>query len=75
MEKPKDYRDIIALISFEDFPPIPAVGFVATENDHTVFFIKIDRMHVDWDRILAWKYLDDAWPEYMFYLGGDSKNE
>lgn len=72
MEKPKDFRDIIALISFEDIPPIPAIGFTTTENDKTVFFVKLGRMYVDWDRITHWKYLDDAWPEYMFYLGEDS---
>ena len=65
--RPQDYLDIVALVSFEDVPPMAAVGFTVTENDQTVFFVKIARMHVAWDRILDWRYLSDVWPEHLFY--------
>lgn len=74
-DKPKDYVDIIALISFEDVPPMAAVGYTITENGHTVFFVKIARMHVDWDRIVAWRYLSDVWPEHLFYQEENNERE
>lgn len=66
MNKPTDYTDIVAMVSFEDIPAMPAVGFTVTENDKTVFFVKICRIYVDWGRITAWRYLHDLWPNYMF---------
>ena len=65
MYKPEDFVDIVAMVSFEDISPVPAVGFTVTENGKTVFFVKLNRAYVDWDRIKAWRYLKDIWPDYL----------
>ena len=64
--KPEPFRDIIALISFNDVPPIPAVGYLVTASatDKVVFMTRLERQYVDWGRIVAWRYMDDAWPGY-----------
>lgn len=65
MDKPKDFADIVALIGFEDVGPIPAIGYTVTQGAKTVFFVKLNRSYVDWDRVVAWKYLIDLWPDYL----------
>ena len=67
--KPIDYADIVALITFTDVPPIPTVGFTVTEDGTTLFFVKISREIIAWERIVAWRYLSDIWPEHLFYQG------
>lgn len=66
-ELPKPYITILALLKFEDVPPISAVGFIAETTD-----TKIPYFHVplfggrgyDVSLIAKWVYLDEIAPEY-----------
>lgn len=64
--KPEPFRDIVVLVHYDDVPAIPAAGYMMTASDteRTIFMSKFDRGWVDWDRIIAWRYLDDIWPGY-----------
>ena len=64
--KPEPYRDIVVLVHYDDVPAIPAAGYMVTASDteRTIFMSKFDRGWIDWDRIIAWRYLDDIWPGY-----------
>ena len=64
--KPEPYRDIVVLVHYDDVPPVPAAGYMVTasDTDRTIFMSKLGRQWVDWDRIVAWQYLDDIWPGY-----------
>lgn len=65
IEIPKNFQDIVAMISFEDIGPVPACGYAVTADDgSTLFYTKIPRGFVTWDRILSWRYLNDIWPDY-----------
>lgn len=62
---PTNFRDIVAMVSFEDTGPLPACGYVVTADDgSTIFYTQIPRGFVDWGRILSWRYLSDIWPDY-----------
>lgn len=65
--KPEPFRDIVVLVSFEDVAPVPAAGYmaIASDTDRTIFMDKLTHQYVDWDRIVAWRYLDDIWPGYI----------
>lgn len=67
MTKPPDnFRDIVAMILFEDVGPEPACGYAVTADDGgTLFYTKVPRGYVAWERILSWRYLDDLWPDYL----------
>ena len=66
MKIPEKYRNIIALLKFDDVPPIAAVGFVAetTDTKEPYFHIPLDRAGYDISLIVKWDYLDEVAPEY-----------
>ena len=64
------YRTIIALLKFDDVPPIAAVGFIAetTDTKEPYFHIPLDGAGYDISLIAKWDYLDDVAPEYCVVI-------
>lgn len=62
---PYPFVDILAFIHYDDVGPMPAVGFYINDEDDKSFMIKITSQCIPWDRVVAWKYLDEVWPHYI----------
>ena len=66
---PEKDRTIIALLKFEDVPPVPMTGFIAdTIDTHEPYFHAFNRRGYSVELIAKWDYLDEVLPEYA--LGG-----
>ena len=67
---PEKYRTIIALLKFEDVPPVPLTGFIAeTKDTHEPYFHAFNRRGYDVSLIARWDYLDEVLPGYAIGLG------
>ena len=64
-ELPKMYRTILALLVFEDVPPLPLTGFLAeTIDTHEKYFYAFNKIDYSTELIRKWDYLDEIAPEY-----------
>ena len=71
---PEKYRTVIALLKFDDVPPVPLTGFIAeTVDTHEPYFHAFNRRGYSVDLIAKWDYLDEVLPGYA--IGGEKKNE
>ena len=62
---PEKYRTIIALLKFEDVPPIPLTGFIAdTVDTHEPYFHAFNKRGYSVELIAKWNYLDEIAPGY-----------
>ena len=63
---PEKYATIIALLVFEDGPPLPLTGFIAETSDtHEPYFYAFNRRGYDVSLIKKWDYLADVLPGYL----------
>ena len=64
-ELPEKYVTIIALLVFEDVPPLPMTGFIAETSDtHEPYFHAFNRRGYDVSLIKKWDYLHEVLPGY-----------
>jgi len=59
---PTEYRNILALIKFEDYPPFPAAGYMARTSDtnEPYFAVFLPKgTGYDWSLVAKWVYIDD----------------
>ena len=64
-ELPEMYRTILALLVFEDVPPLPLTGFLAeTIDTHEKYFHAFNRIGYSTELIHKWDYLDEIAPGY-----------
>lgn len=62
---PEKYVTIIALLVFEDVPPLPLTGFIAeTIDTHEPYFQSYNKYGYDVSLIKKWDYLDEVLPGY-----------
>lgn len=63
---PDEYIAVLALLKFEDVPPMPVVGFMAkTVDDQTPYFhVPAGRIGYDPALIIKWRYLKDIAPDF-----------
>ena len=72
---PEKYRTIIALLKFEDVPPVPLTGFIAETSDtHEPYFHAFNRRGYDVSLIKKWDYLHEVLPGYCL-LTNHHKNK
>lgn len=74
-ELPEKFVTIIALLVFEDVPPLPLTGFIAETSDtHEPYFHAFDNQHgYDVSLIKKWDYLADVLPGYCLPGNGSGK--
>ena len=71
---PDKERVIIALLAFEDIPPLPLTGFIAeTIDTHELYFHAFNRRGYDVSLIAKWDYLDEVLPGYCIPMGKRGK--
>lgn len=71
---PEKERTVIALLVFEDVPPLPLTGFVAETSDtHEPYFHAFNRRGYDVSLIAKWDYLDEVLPGYCIPCGRRSE--
>lgn len=63
---PKQFKTIIALLQFDDMPPIPVVGFIAPTTDTNEPYLHTLPSGEGYliDHIKTWDYLEDVAPKY-----------
>ena len=62
---PEMHRTILALLVFEDVPPLPLTGFFAeTIDTHEKYFHAFNRIGYSTELIRKWDYLDEIAPGY-----------
>ncbi len=73
-ELPEKYVTIIALLVFEDVPPVPMTGFIAETSDtHEAYFHAFNRSGYDVSLIVKWDYLADVLPGYCLPTNHQNK--
>ena len=64
-ELPEKYVTIIALLKFDDMPPMALTGFIAeTIDTHEAYFHAYNKHGYDLSLIVKWDYLAEVLPEY-----------
>ena len=62
---PEKYRTVIALLKFDDVPPVPLTGFIAeTVDTHEPYFHAFNRRGYSVELIAKLDYLDEVLPGY-----------
>lgn len=78
-EYPQLSRTIIALLKFDDVPPIPAIGYAANavDDEKVIYFAcTIERKGYAWELVAKWEYLEDVAPRYVVpYWEGNGKED
>lgn len=69
MKMPEKYRTIIALLKFDDVPPIPAIGFITetTDTKEAYFHVIPGNIAYNLSLIAKWDYLGNIAPEYCVF--------
>jgi hypothetical protein len=61
-ELPTEYRNILALVKYQDFPAFPAAGYMARTSDTNEPYLSafLPKGHgYDWSLVINWVYIDD----------------
>lgn len=62
---PDKYVTIIALLKFDDMPPVALTGFIAeTIDTHEAYFHAYNQYGYDVSMIVKWDYLAEVLPGY-----------
>ena len=65
-ELPEPGKMVLALLKFEDVPPMPVVGFMAetTDTREPYFHVPGSKRGYRPDLVAKWKYLKDIAPDF-----------
>jgi hypothetical protein len=61
-ELPTEYRNILALVKYQDFPAFPAAGYMARTSDTHEPYLSVflpKGTGYDWSLVINWVYIDD----------------
>ena len=64
-ELPEMYRTVLALLVFDEIPPLPLTGFIAeTIDTHEKYFHAFNKIGYSTELIKKWDNLDEIAPGY-----------
>lgn len=76
MKLPEKEILVLALLKFEDVPPLPLTGFIAeTVDTHEPYFHAFNKRGYSVDLIVKWDYLDEIAPGYAFPVPNKTKGK
>lgn len=61
-ECPVEYRNILAMVKFEDFPAFPVAGYMARTSDTNEPYLSVflpNGVGYGWSLVKSWVYIDD----------------
>ena len=61
-ELPEEFRNILALVKFQDYPAFPAAGYMARTSDTNEPYLSVflpKGTGYDWSLVVNWVYIDD----------------